>query len=198
MQMLVYNCFHWLGYHLTDELLKQGYHVDGIQPNMSQQEQFLAMFLGRNDRFTQVDKGERNYSFIFSIDKLKEDASVIPEGRLIMLSSIKEAETISRKSVLSLSLPLLFGEWMPMDAEGIFYHEQYISFSSDRFNKEAVDVRLFINKILKTLHRYKYQDWQELQDLLLDSLDDIRNNEPIAEKVKSLQKHYEKFQLFYQ
>lgn len=51
MKVVIENCFHWLGFHLTGTYLDKGYSIIGIDPLDDPKKEFLYDFFGRNSEF---------------------------------------------------------------------------------------------------------------------------------------------------
>lgn len=196
MSILIYNCFHWIGYHLTNELLQKGYQVEGFHENMSEQACFLSMFFGRNENFKEINEKKSEYDQVFYIHK-KNQITFLPYEDVIYLTEDETSQKSFPKSSKVIPLPLLFGEWMEMDDQGVYHLDEYISFQSDRFKNRAIYVLDFVDILLKILNENNDHRNEELKDLLLDSLNKIRNNRPIEDKIQKLLTHYKAYQSFY-
>ncbi|TCT22431.1 hypothetical protein EDD68_10978 [Melghiribacillus thermohalophilus] len=56
MKVVIENCFHWLGFHLTGTYLDKGYSIIGIDPLDDPKKEFLYDFFGRNSEFIFFDR----------------------------------------------------------------------------------------------------------------------------------------------
>src|SRR5699024_11747942 len=97
MIFLVENCFHWLGFHIINRLLDNGYQVDGMDDLDTDKKEHLSMFVGRNELFRQITSRERNTDY---------DISMQADAR--KLESEKE-------QAITIKLPLVFGEGVQMN-----------------------------------------------------------------------------------
>jgi len=148
MNVLVHNCFHWISYHIVDQLLINGYQVDGYHQNMSEKAEFLSHFLGRNSLFTNLEKPQKKYDLVIILN----DHKILPKidsYQTIFLSSEDEDINENSTKAIFIKLPLLFGEWMNMNSEGIYVSDKYIPFASSEFQTHAVYIKDFTKKLLK-------------------------------------------------
>ncbi|TFJ93598.1 hypothetical protein [Lentibacillus salicampi] len=188
MVVFVENCFHWIGFHIMNDLLDNGFQVDGMDSLDTDKKEHLSMFVGRNQLFRHVSASERNNAYDISL-KIEDDALILEKENLV-----------------TIHLPLVFGEWMPMNQEGVYDQDDFIPFDSERFLTEAV----YVGDVLKSL-----QQWFATSDLppilevrsfherqtgqrKLENAVYIRNNRPIQEEINRVKKHYNTYQKFYQ
>ncbi len=69
MDFLIANCYDWIGFHIVNKLLENGYDVDGYD-HSSEDDHHLSMFLGRNSSFTFVkDITAKNYRTSIILDE---------------------------------------------------------------------------------------------------------------------------------
>jgi len=203
MSFLVTSCFDWVGFHLVNQLLEKGYEVDGIDEETTALKEHLSMFLGRNSAFRLKTRDElRSY----------DTAIVIGENPCTDVLKAKQMINVSRNkiqakreaSMTTIHVPVLFGEWMPMNEQGMYVGNQFISFDSAHFLSEAVYIKDFIAGLFQ---------WMQVDDLpsslevkskssesravKLENTVYIRDNERTADKLKKVLNHYRNYQHFY-
>lgn len=201
MTICITNCFHWIGFHITNRLLEDGYNVDGIADMNTEKEEDLSLMLGRNSMFSLYNSEneikEKEYTDVILIDKSKVRA--IPSGKTYALGISTEEPT-----VIKLELPLLFGEWMPMDENGVYVNDKYIKFDSSQFQNEAIYIDNFLDCFTQwmratdlpqsiTLTRDKTLQCEKKS---LAKQMYIRENRPIEDEITSLINHYKKIKKF--
>ncbi|HLR62860.1 MAG TPA: hypothetical protein VK097_10505 [Lentibacillus sp.] len=187
MYFLVENCFHWIGFHIVSRLLDNGWQVDGMDDLDTDKKEHLSMFLGRNDLFHHVSSCERSSDY---------DARVSVGNRELVL---QKPESITIK------LPLIFGEWMPMNEEGIYTQNDFIRFDSEPFLSRAVHVAdvfesleqwIASSELPAILDVRSFHD-RQTDNIKLENAVYIRNNRPINEQIKMVKKHYGRYKKFY-
>lgn len=185
---LVEKCFHWVGFHIVEYLLGRGYTVSGNDKINTDAKDHLSMLIGRNANFTHLE--QRPDSKVF-------DIRITPD---------EDKLTLHKESTSTMKLPLLFGEWMPMNQEGMYHRNEFIAFDSDRFLIDAVYIGDFLTIVqqcidasnLPSVIKVKHGEKDAASDLKLENSVFIRNNRPIMNRLKTVQNHYEKFSEFYQ
>ncbi|HEX6593644.1 MAG TPA: hypothetical protein VF095_03535 [Bacillota bacterium] len=206
MSILVVNCFDWIGFHLVNELLENGYNVHGLDVLHSMKKEHFWMFFARNDRFTlvkdeqMVDK-KKKFDRLFVIDPV----GVVPPVQANETIFIGRDENhLSERSKMIVNAPLLFGEWMSMCEEGIYVNSEFIRFHSEKFLTEAIYINDFIKGLLDQVENRSFvpklnvlsikckQKHVKLENVLY-----IRDNRPIKENIKKVIEHYKRFRHFY-
>lgn len=204
MAILVVHCFHWLGFHITNYLLENGEEVDGIHVASAQAREHLAAFFGRNSQFQLVEFDHKKaYDTVIMIGGQDLIKRVTAKRCLIV-----NGETCDRNSqplITNISVNLLFGEWMPMDLQGIYYEGKHILFNSKEFLTEAIYVNDFVktlNHLLQTsrlpkeIHvrsRHAKQIDHDRQKQMIF----LREQMPIEEHVELVKNHYKTFKHWY-
>lgn len=123
MTILVAPCFHWIGFHLVEELLNEGEEVVGMQKINTEKEENLALFLGRNSSFIHTDEIDNfegvPFSSILTTDKyaLTETLTTLEAKNYFYLTRGSETGSV-KKDWTVINRPLLFGEWMDREEEG--------------------------------------------------------------------------------
>ncbi|WP_077325073.1 hypothetical protein [Virgibacillus siamensis] len=184
----VENCFYWIGFHLVDYLLNQGYAVTGDDHIDTEGKEHLSMLIGRNENFVHL-KEPRNAA--------DYDICFTPKENTLKMY---------KNSTSTIKLPLLFGEWMPMEADGMYHRGTFIPFDSDRFLQEAVYIGDFLNTIQQCIDATRLPRFLNVNagqqkssaDIKLEDSVFIRNNRPIMSRLKAVQSHYKRFGEFYQ
>ncbi|WP_067730681.1 hypothetical protein [Oceanobacillus damuensis] len=206
--VLVVNCNHWIGYHIVNTLLENDKKVDGIanlgrsnKPKKGEVliEEDLSLYYGRNSSFSMIDSDEEKYYEIGIIaggdhlnlnQKVKKLYVINPED--------EEIRSSNDNNFTIIKVPLLFGEWMPMNEKGMFRKEEFIPFRSDYFKKNAVYVRDFAEGILQwlevpglplILHVYS-RHYNRGVDAELEKVIYLRENVPIIKRINSVVDHY--------
>jgi hypothetical protein len=203
MAIIVYNCFHWIGYHYVNFLLEKGKVVVGVDKVDSEKKENLHMMVGRNSSFTLQNR----------YNPVESDTAVVI-GELdreisIDVKRIIQIETTGLKNRLAnamlIKAPILFGEWMDMTEDGIRDGSKIIRFESEEFQTEAVHIRDFIKAtypLLKSTNNTTNINVSAKKILLNESVKlensiYIRDNIPIEENMKKLLSHYRRFKELY-
>lgn len=202
MSILVTNCFHWINYHLVNELLENGYSVDGMSGSMTKEDEHLFMLMGRNSLFSLImDQELEQYETVICIG----DADYhIDASRFIMINH-GDQQTTGRKNRTVIQTPILFGEWMPMDKNGLYVNREFISFDSPAFLSTAIYIKDFVQYVLTCIevkelpNKINIQSSKSVEDeeILLDKSVYIRDNMPIKDTVNQVINHYERFKAYY-
>ncbi|MFC4024478.1 hypothetical protein ACFOUV_11795 [Oceanobacillus longus] len=202
MPVLVVNCDDWLGYHIVNKLLEQGYKVDGIvhSDRNDEPDEDLTMFFGRNSSFTMIpaDKEKKYNIGIIAGDydgKIKQKI----EKLFVINPDKKEQRSVNHAtSCTTIKAPLLFGEWMPMNEKGIFHKNEFIPFTSEKFKESSLYVQNFTKGLLQwmkvpnlpsELHIYSSNHKREV-NTKLDKNIYLRDNTPNRDHVKTVIEHY--------
>ncbi|UOQ43446.1 hypothetical protein MUN89_16190 [Halobacillus salinarum] len=111
MRTTVYQCFHWVGYHLTTCLLQEGYEVIGIDPMYTPLSEHLYLFVGRNSNFQHFYYMEDKEKHVQPGDK---ERLVNIQGNLLVIEILSEEASVDH-----IELPALFGEWMDLEEHSI-------------------------------------------------------------------------------
>ncbi len=189
MLFLVENCFHWMGFHLVNCLLENGYKVDGVDDLSSDMKEHLSMYVGRNASFQHLSSPERSTTY----------------DRLINITDKELILTIQPNTSHRINLPILFGEWMPMKKDGMYHQKTFISFDSDIFFNEAIYIGDFMKSLIQWVESSQLPEILEVksinniqsEEVKLENSVYIRNNITIEENLKVVIKHYEKFKELY-
>ncbi|TRM11909.1 hypothetical protein FH966_09545 [Lentibacillus cibarius] len=187
MKYAVQNCFHWIGFHIVNYLLEKGYRVDGMDDITTDKKEHLSMFVGRNELFRHVPYSRATDSY---------DVTMFVDDYCLKLNT---------HAPVTIQLPLLFGEWMPMNDKGIFVQNEFISFDSKQFLRQAVYIDQFLNSMQQWIHatrmpaelvvrseRDKDAGGERPENLL-----HIRSNETVEEYIQLVKAHYARFKDFY-
>ncbi|WP_186576644.1 NAD(P)-dependent oxidoreductase [Aquibacillus kalidii] len=207
---LIVGCYDWVGYHITNKLLEQGQEVIGIDTMDSDKKENLAMFVGRNGLFSHYDSAQA----VIKDKKHKEGFKAIIFIKPEDISDIEEISYFSQVSlclrsknenmdecVTFVDIPLLYGEWMPRDNEGIFHGEEYVRFDSDQFKKEATYIEDFVNAFIKFAEESESPDYAMFASDKSEKEDEnitiVRETKSQGERLQELDEHYEKFHFLY-
>ncbi|ASN06528.1 hypothetical protein [Virgibacillus necropolis] len=201
MTICVTNCFHWIGFHIVNRLIENDYIVDGLAELTSEREEELSFMLGRNSSFS-LYKNEDQIK-----DKEYTDTVLLSENKTYSIQTVKTynfGKDIDKPNFINIQLPLLFGEWMPMDQKGVYVDNQYIPFDSARFKDEAIYIDDFMECFMQWM---KVSDLPNLISLTkkknVEVTEEgpekqlfIRGNRPIDKQISNLIKHYEKIKKY--
>lgn len=197
MTICVKNCLHWTLFHIVNRLIENDYKVDGIADLSSEREEELSFMLGRNSSFSLY----QNESEIK--DKEYSDTVLLNASKPCSVQTLRTynlGQNIEEPGIINIELPLLFGEWMPMDEKGVYFYDQYIQFNSTQFQDEAIYIDDFVDcfmqwikvpELPRSISLTKNKNLQVKEDSLEKQLY-IRENRPIDDQVSSLINHYEK------
>lgn len=189
MLFLVENCFQWMGFHLVNCLLENGYKVDGVDDLSSDKKDHLSMYIGRNASFQHLSSLKRGTNYDSSIN--------ITDNEIVL--------TMEQNTSHRINLPILFGEWMPMKRDGMYHRNTFISFDSDIFLNEAIYIGDFMKSLIQWVKSSQLPEILEVksinnkqnEEIKLENSVYIRNNITIEENLKMVRKHYEKFEKLY-
>ncbi|WP_100011471.1 hypothetical protein [Lentibacillus sediminis] len=195
MKILVADCSHWIGFHITNALLENDYQVDGVRGE--NKNEHLEMFFARNSNFTFTEtntKTKYDAAVIAGRDRVPEE---VEAERIFVINGSREKGS----RVIPVYIPYLFGEWIPMQEEGFYQGEEFISFASQEFREGAVDIKDAAKGLLQLLKAKKLPEeiildpsrkGEKLENLLF-----LRNNRPIERSLKTLQSHYQQYKGLY-
>jgi len=203
MSFLVTNCFEWVGFHMVNQLLEKGYEVDGIDEETTAFKEHLSMFLGRNSAFRLKTRDELT-SYDMAIVIGEDPCTEVLKARKMMNISCNKIQAKRKASMTTIHVPVLFGEWMPMNERGMYVGNQFISFDSAQFLSEAVYIKDFINGLFQWMQandlpsslEVKSKD-SESRAVKLDNTVYIHDNERTEDKLKKVLNHYRNYQHFY-
>ena len=199
MEVLVHPVSHWIGYHIAERLLHEGYEVKGIKGE--DDNNHLIDFFQRNSNFElMTTSNQRKYQLAIFVEDIPE----MDENRFERMLQIN-GERSSVKNATYIDAPYLFGEWMPMTEEGIYVGENYIGFSSPAFLEKGVYITDFLSQLLQWLKDMPaYQEIrvesvrnQSLKGKKLEKTFSVEENIPIKENINQVLAHFRKFQALY-
>lgn len=149
LTILVADCNHWIGYHIANTLLENDYKVDGmVHHNHDGQE--LSMFFGRNSSFSIPHSEEYNdYKLGIFTGGYTHPIQQRCERMFIINPTQDEINNSNHSNRIVVKADLLFGEWMPMNEQGIFKQKQLIPFASDYFKQHAIYIRDFTDGLMQ-------------------------------------------------
>lgn len=202
MPILLVNCFHWIGFHIMNELLEAGYMVEGIDNMSTEQDEHLSMFVGRNSSFTLIEKENLSHyksSIIVGSWPHSED---IQADQMLQLC---ESNAKNLEEHIIIEMPMLFGEWMPMTEDGLYHQQKFIPFNSSLFLTEAIYIRDFTSHLLQWVTYTNLSQVIKIKsernkdtDLKLENIIYLRDNRPIHKKVEHVVDHYKRFKDLYE
>lgn len=199
MKIAIINCFHWIGYHLVEVILEEGIEVFGIYASDTEQSDFLSMFVKRNSLFTKAEKPPEKADYTVVIGHTSNISSC---SCIIQLSEGNIEPNENSFYDVRIQLPLLFGEWMPMDEKGIYVLNKYISFSSEDFMKKGIYVRDYMNGILAVMKEKSAASSNKtsivVEELILENDSHFRDNSTKRKIIERLQRHFRQNRFFYE
>ncbi|SFD38472.1 hypothetical protein SAMN05216238_10186 [Lentibacillus persicus] len=187
MGYYVENCFHWIGFHIVNHLLEDGFSVDGFSELDTDKKEALSMFVGRNELFRLLGTDE---------SKSEYDAVIRVNNGVV---------TMETQRSVTINLPLVFGEWAPMNSEGIYYEGKLIRFDSQQFKLEAIYIEEFLKSfwhwmsVSETPSIINVRSYSNRRAGGADEANAvyIRRIRPLEEYVESVKKHYQKYKKLY-
>ncbi|RKQ32618.1 hypothetical protein [Oceanobacillus halophilus] len=198
MSILIINCNHWIGFHIVNKMLDTDYIVEGIIDKNTSDD--LAMFFARNSSFSFVEEGnKKEYEVCIMIGDYKNAEKIRAKRKFV----INPNNGVDRGDVIKIQAPMLFGEWMPMNKDGIFYKDKFVAFESKEFNNEAVYINIFMSALLQWIRSENIPKCivvnpnHDRKEKILENSVYIRENRPISKYVRVVQKHYELYKRFY-
>lgn len=111
MVVVLFNCFHWVGYHLTRQLLHNGHEVVGVDLIDDTKKEQLYMYVGRNSHFQHFNTIEERFNHSHHS---KDEPKFLISDEAIKV----EYEDYSSDDIL-INFPPLFGEFMDMEEKEI-------------------------------------------------------------------------------
>ncbi|MCA0969601.1 hypothetical protein LCM20_03215 [Halobacillus litoralis] len=133
MIITVNPSFHWIGYHLTANLLQEGVSVIGIDSLTSERSEQLYMFVGRNSNFQHFYNQEDKEQHIHIED---DEISIVYEQNELFIEQ-------SGALLAHLTLPIVYGEWMDLPDHEISNEDELYEWVRER---EAVYIGDYVKK----------------------------------------------------
>lgn len=194
MYIIVGNCFHWIGFHLINRFLEEGFSVIGKDHVDTPKKEFLSMFVARNDSFSlnPINKKEKDHLTIEVCDTDYENK------RENILKIIKTG-TNHENTEHIVYAPYLIGEWMPAEEikmneiqkeklQGAARIEDFVS---------AIYQWVNINTYLPSTFRVISRREKNISNALLENFVYLRDNRSIQNDFNRVLEHYQRFQTFY-
>lgn len=204
MPILVINCFDWVGFHIVNDLLDNGYKVVGVNLTSSKHSEHLAMQVGRNSHFKAISITDISDSYSVIILNSYEH---VRANKIFNKHCEKNTFTINNDKISSklITFKLLFGEWMQMNNEGMYLRNQYIPFESTLFSDESLYISFLTNKIIKLVResatmqilRIELKDSDRHIEQILVKKQSIRDNVPKEDHLEKVLLHYQRFKNYY-
>ncbi|AIF45221.1 hypothetical protein [Virgibacillus sp. SK37] len=201
MTQLVASCNDWIGFHLVDDMLDHGYKVNGIED--SAKEDMLTMFFGRNSSFQIVNSETKEYYEHAILTNGNKKLSEVNAEHILVINPGENRSRGSKETFIF--APLLYGEWMPMNKQGIIHGKEVIPFDSKRFQQDAIYIKEFTKLLIqcmkvKELSPNLYVKTKEMTKREKEKLENsiyIRDNIPKKKRIEQVMKHYEQFKSMY-
>lgn len=203
LSILVINDCDWIGFHIINDLLNDGYRVDAINIDSSQKSDHLAMFFNRNSSFNMItlDEVEAVYSIVI-INSYESESRPFQFTQLPSeIKNILDQDSLTTEVI---DQSFFFGEWMPMNEEGMYYQGQFISFTSELFLEKALYVKKLTNMMIHLIHENQRKSnllivlspKNQLSEQLLEKNQSIRDNIP-KEDLNIVLSHYHRYKKYY-
>lgn len=205
MSYFITNCFNWIGFHIVNDLLERGFEVAGQDTFSTATAEQLAMMVGRNDLFSLVtdEKTTKKHYQTMIVNGASEPPLHIHAEKSFKLCRGEEENPES--NMVTIKLPLLFGEWMPMNEHGVYDQQTFIPFDSETFYNEAVHIEDFLPSFMQCLQASRLPSRLEIRSQKQESFDVVNGKQmvfplhvgQIHRQVKSLTNHYRRFKSLY-
>src|SRR5699024_2618426 len=116
----------------------------------------------------------------------------------------EDKQNMNKEDITCIQARLLFGEWMPMNKEGMYVEEEFIPFDSKYFLTTAIYIKDFTkvlnqwmqsenkNQELEIVSSNNENKWLKLENLIY-----LRDNRPVKEQLKQVIKHYTMYRKLY-
>src|SRR5699024_4142696 len=194
MYIMVENCFHWVGFHLTNFFLEKGISVIGIDCLDTSKKENLSMYLVRNDSFSfhnHKPKGKKT-----RLTLKVSDYEEAEQSKITLKLFKKTNEQITEHIIYS---PPLIGKWMPSQKINM------IENGSEKLN-EAIWIEDYIAAIYQLIYRetllpdtltIKSTRKQIKTNKILENSVYLRDNRSIHDDFYKILDHYHRFHTLY-
>src|SRR5690625_7733480 len=99
------------------------------------------MLIGRNSIFNLItDKEKAEYATVICVG----EADYTIDARRFIIINHKGQQAEVRHNRMYIQTPILFGEWMPMDIDGVYVNVAYIAYDSTVLFLKAIYLKNFI------------------------------------------------------
>lgn len=199
MKVLVLNISHWVGYHIANRLLQEGYEVRGLEGETSNSH--LVDFISRNSNFELItSRAEITFPLAICVGEIPQQVEYNYD-QLIQING-ENTDTTDR---ITIHTPYLFGEWMPMTEEACYIGGNCIRFSSQEFLEEGVYIKDFLEVLLELLESppaspvvfVRSARNRSLKGKKLEKTFLVDENIAIEENLNQVKEHFQKFQALY-
>ena len=199
MAILVAGCTHWIGFHIVNELLEEGYMVDGIPDHGGNEN--LSLFFGRNSSFSTVGiETAKEYETAIIINDVQNSDSILA-NKIVKIGGEQE----KNEKITYIEISLLYGEWMDMNEKGMYRGKEFIQFDSNFFKEDAIYIKDFTKALLQWVRSDKLPDQLNVvsannrmkKGVKLENSIYLRDNGPKKEILNSVLTHFEKFKEMY-
>src|SRR5690625_45955 len=156
MKILINHCFDWESFHFIDTFLSLSYQVFGLNDKKVKMSEHIAMYFARNSLFSQKDTILNEKAFDIAI--VFDDISLLQQISAKKKFLITDDHVEAIFPITIIQKPLLYGEWMEMDEEGLYIRDEYILFSDQTFQNNAIYIRTFVQLIISMFVQNKLPD----------------------------------------
>ncbi|MFA1818958.1 hypothetical protein ACDX78_01940 [Virgibacillus oceani] len=198
MTHLVNDCNHWISYHLIEEFLNAGYKVEGLENK--EKDDYLLMFFGRNSNFSITDDYKKKH--YHAVISLHQPVDNVKTEKTYIVNPIDNQHKID--GIAYIQVPLLFGEWMPMNKQGMYVNKKFISFDSEYFLTKSIYIKDFTKVFVQWMQKGNNNQEMEIiskndksERVKLENLLYLRDNGPIEEQLNQVIEHYATYRKIY-
>jgi hypothetical protein len=193
MEAFVLNVSNWIGWHIAEALLEEGYKVKGLRAE--ENGDHLMDFFARNSNFEEITALTGDHPLGICVGSIPDELPIDFEY-LFLLNGESEA----LPEAIHIHAPYLFGEWMPMTKEKMFAPDgEEIAFASALFQEKAIYIGDFLPYLLRLIenppetNNIYLTSSRKKQGEILENCFPVRENGPIEEKMEQVLTHYERF-----
>lgn len=205
MSFLIVNSFHWIGYHIANYLLENGHEVDGFDTLSSSKEEHLSMYFARNDLFSLIASTELQSEYDTAIFIGNTEVPFCKHIHAQKKIKLHQGSADHHDKVINVEIPLLFGEWMHMNENGMFRANDVIPFSSETFLTEAIYIADFVPWLLKSVEVARWPQSCIIKSPNSKAADTepektiyLRKCGPVDENLQKVKNHFNTFKHLYE
>lgn len=153
---IIINAFHWIGYHLVEEILSNGEKVIGVDDKEDKRKEQLSMYIGRNAHFQWYE----NISDMLDNEKISihDHIFAIEAEHLLDDYLIKKTNCIavctrsvkpSKEMIKYVEVPGVYGKWMPNLREWLSDKHDRLLLQTQQSEEVTVSISDFVKALLQ-------------------------------------------------